>query len=40
MTRLALFDHDTLTDLSGVFSRWATEFVIQHRLPKVSNRIA
>lgn len=34
MTRLALFDlDDTLTDLSGAFSRWATEFAAQHRLP-------
>ncbi|WP_406640942.1 HAD family hydrolase [Amycolatopsis sp. WGS_07] len=34
MTRLALVDlDDTLTDLSGAFSRWATEFAAQHRLP-------
>lgn len=34
MTRLALFDlDDTLTDLSGAFSRWAREFAGQHRLP-------
>ncbi|WP_409183269.1 HAD family hydrolase [Amycolatopsis sp. VS8301801F10] len=34
MTRLALFDlDDTLTDLSGAFSRWAAEFAARHRLP-------
>ncbi|MET9264380.1 HAD family hydrolase [Amycolatopsis sp. NPDC004079] len=34
MTWLALFDlDDTLTDLSGAFSRWTTEFASQHRLP-------
>lgn len=33
MTRLALFDLDnTLTDLSGAFSRWAMEFAEEHRL--------
>ncbi|EFL04984.1 MULTISPECIES: HAD family hydrolase [Actinomycetes] len=34
MTRLALFDlDDTLTDLSGAFSRWAAEFAVRYRLP-------
>ncbi|MGW4398537.1 HAD family hydrolase [Amycolatopsis nivea] len=34
MTRLALFDlDDTLTDLSGAFSRWAAEFAARYRLP-------
>ncbi|WP_051166284.1 HAD family hydrolase [Amycolatopsis orientalis] len=34
MTRLALFDlDDTLTDLSGAFSRWAAEFAARHELP-------
>ncbi|MYW97487.1 HAD family hydrolase [Amycolatopsis rubida] len=33
MTRLALFDlDDTLTDLSGAFSRWAAEFSARYRL--------
>ncbi|UKD54205.1 HAD family hydrolase [Amycolatopsis sp. FU40] len=35
MTRLALFDlDDTLTDLSGAFSRWAAEFAADYRLPE------